>query len=250
MADVSGSILTGVFFTARIRSMTGRYCFHRCLSMNIFFGGGFLIQPWTGVGAPIQPWMEEVPIQPWTGEGVLIQPWGGPDPALDGGGGVPVKGKKFWHQIWLDTCSDWEKKILSRDPPPPPVKGKIVDTRFGLIHVQTGKKFLVEGPPTPPVKGKVFDTRFGLIHVQIGKKNFCRGTPPRNSKDSNILIIANSVCLWKLRLARMGSLVISDLGILSRSVNLKIKNVFYGSNVLFFQTNFQHTLKILFFKHF
>ena len=25
---------------------------------------------------------------------------------------------------------------------PPPVKGKIFDTRFGLIHVQTGKKFL------------------------------------------------------------------------------------------------------------
>ena len=28
------------------------------------------------------------------------------------------------------------------------------------------------------VKGKNFDTRFGLIHVQTGKKNFCRGTPP------------------------------------------------------------------------
>ena len=28
------------------------------------------------------------------------------------------------------------------------------------------------------VKGKIFDTRFGLIHVQTGKKNFCRGTPP------------------------------------------------------------------------
>ena len=34
------------------------------------------------------------------------------------------------------------------------------------------------------VKGKIFDTRFGLIHVQTGKKKFCRGTPPppRNSK--------------------------------------------------------------------
>ena len=30
----------------------------------------------------------------------------------------PSKGKNFWHQILLDTCSDWEKKILSRDPPP------------------------------------------------------------------------------------------------------------------------------------
>ena len=28
------------------------------------------------------------------------------------------------------------------------------------------------------VKGKIFDTRFGLIHVQTGKKIFCQGTPP------------------------------------------------------------------------
>ena len=67
------------------------------------------------------------------------------------------------------------KNFLSRDPPP--VKGKIFDTRFGFIHVQTGKKNFVKGPP-PPVKGKIFDTRFGFIHVQTGKKNFCRGTPP------------------------------------------------------------------------
>ena len=32
--------------------------------------------------------------------------------------------------------------------------------------------------PPPQVKGKIFDTRFGLIHVQTGKKNFCQGTPP------------------------------------------------------------------------
>ena len=32
------------------------------------------------------------------------------------------------------------------------VKGKIFDTRFGLIHVQTGKKFLSRDPP--PVKEK------------------------------------------------------------------------------------------------
>ena len=52
------------------------------------------------------------------------------------------------------------------------VKGKIFDSRFGFIHVQTGKKiFLSRGLP-PPVKGKIFDTRFGLIHVQTGKKIF------------------------------------------------------------------------------
>ena len=33
------------------------------------------------------------------------------------------------------------------------------------------------------VKGKLFDTRFGLIHVQTGKNFFCQGTPPpQNSK--------------------------------------------------------------------
>ena len=103
------------------------------------------------------------------------------------------------------------KKNFFVEGPPPPVKGKFFDTRFGLIHVQTGKKnffcwgtppskgkifghqiwlytcsdwkkkFFVEGHP-PPVKGKLFDTRFGLIHVQTEKKNFCQGTPPRNSK--------------------------------------------------------------------
>ena len=33
---------------------------------------------------------------------------------------------------------------------PVSVKGKIFDTRFGLIHVQTGKKIFVKGPPPPP----------------------------------------------------------------------------------------------------
>ena len=29
------------------------------------------------------------------------------------------------------------------------------------------------------MKGKFFDTRFGLIHVQTGKKNFLLRDPPR-----------------------------------------------------------------------
>ena len=37
-----------------------------------------------------------------------------------------------------------EKNFSKRDPPT--VKGKIFDTRFGLIHVQTGKKIFEEGP--------------------------------------------------------------------------------------------------------
>ena len=38
------------------------------------------------------------------------------------------------------------------------IKGKIFDTRFGLIHVQTRKTIFVKGPPTlpPPSKGKNF----------------------------------------------------------------------------------------------
>ena len=114
---------------------------------------------------------------PGPGGGYLVSgPGGVPSLRL---GGYPVsgpggtglsKGKNFWHQIWLDTCSDRKKKFLSRD---------IFDTRFGLIHVQTGKKnFCRGGTPPPPLKEKIFDTRFGLIHVQTGKKNFCRGTPP------------------------------------------------------------------------
>ena len=63
---------------------------------------------------------------------------------------------------------------------PVSVKGKIFDTRFGLIHVQTGKKnFLSRTDPPSLVKGKFFDTRFGLIHVQTGKKKiFVKGPPP------------------------------------------------------------------------
>ena len=68
---------------------------------------------------------------------------------------------------------------------PVSVKGKIFETRFGLIHVQTGKKIFVKGPPPLPVKGKIFDTRFGLIHVQTGKKFFVKGPPPPPSKGKN-----------------------------------------------------------------
>ena len=79
-----------------------------------------------------------------------------------------------------------KKKNFCQGTPPPPVKGKIFDTRFGLIHVQTAKKkIFVEGPPPPPVKGNIFDTRFGLIHVQTEKKNFCQGTPPPPVKGKN-----------------------------------------------------------------
>ena len=94
------------------------------------------------------------------------------------------KGKNFWHQIWLDTCSDWKKSFCRGEtPPPPPVKGKIFDTRFGLIHVQTGKKIFCRWNPLsfpPPLtgKGKNFWHQIWLDTCSDWKKNFCRGTPP------------------------------------------------------------------------
>ena len=60
------------------------------------------------------------------------------------------KGKKFFDtRFGLNTCSDWGKNFLLRDPPPP-VKGKIFDTRFGLIYVQTREKIFCRGTPPPP----------------------------------------------------------------------------------------------------
>ena len=91
-------------FTARIRSMTGRYCFHRCLSVNIS-GGGYLVSDFRGEGGYL--------VSDFRGEGGYLVS------DFRGGGGYLVL-----------------------------VKGKIFDSRFGLIHVQTGeKKFLLRDPP-------------------------------------------------------------------------------------------------------
>ena len=98
-----------------------------------------------------------------------------------------------------------EKEIFCRGTPPPPlVKGKFFDTRFGLIHVQTGKKNFCQGTPPPPlVKGKFFDTRFGLIHVQTGKKKFGQGTPhpppPPPEYQGLAMATRRAVCLLRSR---------------------------------------------------
>ena len=97
------------------------------------------------------------------------------------GGGVPglSKGKNFWHQIWLDTCSDW-KNFFVEGPPPPPSKGKNFWHQIWPQYMFRLEKFFCRGTPSPPpVKGKIFDTRFGLIHVQTGKKFFVEGPPPQ-----------------------------------------------------------------------
>ena len=64
-----------------------------------------------------------------------------------------------------------------RVPGPGLGRGSQVQVRGGT-RSQIGGGYPVSGPGGVSVKGKFFDTRFGLIHVQTGKKNFCRGTPP------------------------------------------------------------------------
>ena len=96
-------------------------------------------------------------------------------------GGHPglSKGKIFWHQIWLDTCSDWKKNFCRGTPTS---KGKNFWHQIWLDTCSDWKKNFCQGTP-PPVKGKIFDTRFGLIHVQTEKKKFVKGPPPPwNSK--------------------------------------------------------------------
>ena len=178
-------------------------------------GGGYPIQPWMGGGGfpclrflggvpglrfwggvPGLRFLGGVPGLRFLGGSQVSDFWGGGYPVWVKGkifdtrfglihvqtgkkffveGPPPSKGKNFWHQIWLDTCSDWEKNFLSRDPPPP-VKGKIFDTRFGLIHVQTGKKFFVEGPP--PSKRKNFWHQIWLDTCSDWENNFLSRDPP------------------------------------------------------------------------
>ena len=97
-----------------------------------------------------------------------------------------LKRKFFWLHIWLDTCSDWKKKkFFFSSETPPLVKGKCFDTRFGLIHVQTGKKIVLLRDP-PPSKGKIFWHQICLgTCSDWKKKNFFRGTLPPPSKGKN-----------------------------------------------------------------
>ena len=75
---------------------------------------------------------------------------GGSQSQIQGGSQSQIQGGSQ-SQIWGGSQSQiWGGYPVS-------VKGKIFDTRFGLIHVQTGKKIFVEGlPPHPPSKGKIF----------------------------------------------------------------------------------------------
>ena len=60
----------------------------------------------------------------------------------------PSKGKNFWHQIWLDTCSDWKKNFCGGTPLPS--KGKNFWHQIWLETCSDQKKNFCQGPPRPP----------------------------------------------------------------------------------------------------
>ena len=113
-------------FTVRVRSTReGNIYTWKRLSVH-FWGGGPMSQIFGGV--PCLRFWGGSQVSDFQG-GSQVSDFRGGGPGLRfSGGGYPVS-----------------------------VKGKIFDTRFGLIHVQTGKKIFVEGPPPPPPsKGKNF----------------------------------------------------------------------------------------------
>ena len=140
-----------------IRRMTEGYIF----SLSTFRGGGSQV--------PVSDLGGRGPGLRFLGRGTLSQIfWGGTWSQIFGGG----TRSQIFRGGYL--VSDFRRggNFFSL--------GKIFDTRFGLIHVQTGEKFFCQGTPPPhPVKGKIFDTRFGLIHVQTGKKFFVKGPPSK-----------------------------------------------------------------------
>ena len=72
-----------------------------------------------------------------------------------GGGGGP-RSQIFWGGPRSQIFQGGVPGLRFLGGYPVSAKGKNFDTRFGLIHVQTGKKIFVEGPPHPPSKGKIF----------------------------------------------------------------------------------------------
>ena len=164
------SITTGPMYiqnvTARVRSTTGRYCFHRCL---LTFGGGGTQSQVRG-GYPIQPWTGGYLV---SGQGeYLISGLGGY--SISGLGGYPISGRE-------GTQSQVQGGYLvsGMGGTPSQVRGYPI-SGWGGTQSQVQGGYLVSGMGVPhlrfggvpPSKGKNFDTRFGLIHVQTGKKNF------------------------------------------------------------------------------
>ena len=97
---------------------------------------------------------------------------GVPDPAMDGGGlpgPGPGGGGGSQSQIFGGVPS---LRFLEGYP--------VSDFLGGLPSLR-----FFWGGYLVSVKEKFFDTRFGLIHVQTGKKIFVKGPPPSRSKGKN-----------------------------------------------------------------
>ena len=93
----------------------------------------------------------------------------------------PSKRKIFWHKIWLDTCSDWEKNFLSRDPPS---KGNNFWHQIWLDTCSDQEKNFCQGTP-PPSKRKIFWHQIWLDTCSDWEKNFLSRNPPPTSKGKN-----------------------------------------------------------------
>ena len=133
--------------------------------------------------------------------GYWSQVWGGPGLRFRGGtwsqvwGGSLCKGKKIltpdlaWYMFRL------EKKFSHRDPPPP-VKGKNFDTRFGLIHVQTGKKNFADGPP-PEYQALAMAMQRVVCLLHSRRRtvllSFFLRTPCKNKTHFSMLIIRSNL---------------------------------------------------------
>ena len=148
-----------------------------CLST----GGGYPIQPWTveGGGTPSQVQGGTHLRSRWGGYPIsgpggvphLRSRWGGYP--ISGPGGVP------------HLRSRWGvPHPRSRGVPHPRSGGKPHLRSRGVPHLRSGGEGgtpsqVWGGPWVPPqVMGTNFDTRFGLIHVQTGKKKFSQRVPP------------------------------------------------------------------------
>ena len=102
------------------------------------------------------------------------------NPHLGGGGGYPVsvKGKIFDTRFGLIHVQTGKKNFLLRDPPPPTGKGETIltpDLAWYMFRLE--KKFFVKGPP-PTVKGKILTPDLAWYMFRLEKNFFVEGTPP------------------------------------------------------------------------
>ena len=86
----------------------------------------------------------------------------------------PIKGKIFWHQIWLDTCSDWKKKNSNKDPPSSPSKGKILTPDLAWYMFRLEKKKFRTGtpPPSPGIASTCYGYAAGGVPLAFTQEDF------------------------------------------------------------------------------